>query len=238
MAALADYFFDALLVELNKQIIRSGMFFPYDEFGEKIKYATKPAIPDSLIDTIVTRLVEEEFTTQVSDEIGGDFLKLHYQTVTKYVSDQIASADGFIFRYSQVGSPLLERVFEQLAGNASGTDESFPTTTDPLEEVPASDRIVRRGDNLPIIEAIMSDIHQVRQALREDNELGANLGDEREIIDLEFEIADEVLQKPRFRLKSLLNWLLPALSFLAEKFASGAIGETAKRLVSLLLSLI
>ena len=234
---LEEYFSDALLVELSKQIIRSGTYFPAEEFSEKIQRATNPAVPNNLIDKVLGELVSHGFAAEISDEVGGRFIKLHYAPINKFVSDQIAAADNFLFRYSQVGAPLLERVVAKLQGDIEG-EEHLPTTTDPLEEIPASDRVVRRSDNELTIEQIRGDIEQVRQALREDNELGADLGDEREIIDLELEIADLVVQRPRFRLKSLLNWLLPALSFLADKFASGAIGEVAKRLVSLLLGLV
>lgn len=233
-----DYFFEALLVELSKQIIRSNIYFPTDEFKDKIAQATKPPIPDSLIDAVFLMLVRAEFATEIEDDVAGSFTKLHYAPIAQIVAQRISEKEGFIFRYSEVGPPLLERVASKLFEDLPETSEQLPTTTDPLEEVPASDRVVTRSDNQTKIVEIETDIAEVRRTLREDNEIGADLGDDREIIDLELEVADEVLKRPRFRLKSLLNWLLPALSFLAEKFAGGAIGEAAKRLVSLLLSLI
>ena len=235
---LEEYFTDALLVELSKQIIRSSTYFSTEEFGERIAAATDPRIPDTILDNVLSELVEQGFTSEIQDDVGGSFTKLNYTAVNKFVSQQLADPSNFIFRYSQVGQPLLARIVERLGNVEIQEGSDIPTTTDPFESVPASDRIVRRSDNEPLVLEIRNDIEEIRKALREDNEIGADLGDEREIVDLELEIADTVLQRPRFRLKSLLNWLLPALSFLAEKFASGAIGEAAKQLVDLLLKLI
>jgi hypothetical protein len=235
---LDDYFKDALLVELSKQIIKSGTYFPADAFKERLAKATNPPIPDDILGLVVEQLVKNEFASEIVDEIGGSFVRLNYAPVNKFVSAQIAAGNNFVFRYSHVGQPLLASVVERMVGKPDGHEADLPTTIDLFESIPASDRIVRRNDNQEAIEEIKEVIADVRRIVHEDNEVGSDLGDDREIIDLELEIAGDVIQRPRFRLKSLLNWLLPALSFLAEKFATGAVGEAAKRLVTLLISLV
>lgn len=237
MNELALYFAQALLVELDKQIIQSTKYFPASEFLERIRSATRPAIPEHLVGIVIGYLEDHAAISVIKDDVVGDFIKLEYWDVHNIVAQGKADKAGFIYRYSQVGSLLLERILEKLEGDAPEHAGAIPTTADPFEEVPASDRIVSRNDNLEAIGEIKSDISELRRIIKEDNEVGAEIGDAREIVDFELEVADSVLERPRFRLKSLLNWLLPALSFLADKFAGGAIAELAKRLVTALLGL-
>jgi len=143
------------------------------------------------------------------------------------------------------GAPWFKKVFdnrkfwEELHG-----ERDYPIRRDPdpitfdlgnLEEsVPAADRIVLRTDNYETLNEVEKSLDLISQELRTDNEVGAEIGDLREVLELEVAVAKEVIEKSRFRLSSLLGWLMPALRFLIEKFSASAIGETAKHLVNLL----
>jgi hypothetical protein len=100
--------------------------------------------------------------------------------------------------------------------------------------VPASDRIVSRSDNLEVIEALTDDLEALGEEIQSNNEIGAALGDDREVIGHELAVARDTLDKERFRISSLLAWLLPALRFLAKRFAGTSVDEIAVRLIQAL----
>lgn len=236
---LEDYFTDALLVELNKQIIRSNSYYSEISFKDALKGSVKPPVPNEIIDNVLANLVKSNFVTIVEDDVGGNFCQLEYKSLNRHVIDSVASGEGFLFRYSKVGRPLLESIIDRLYNPEplKSQEDYFPESTDPLEDIEASDRVVSRSDNLPAIKNIDELINDAKIEINTSNEVGEVLGNEREIISLEFDIAQEVISKPRFRLKSLLNWLLPALKYLSDKFSGSALAEIAKRLVDLLLDL-
>jgi hypothetical protein len=104
-------------------------------------------------------------------------------------------------------------------------------------KTPASDRFVSRTDNTDLFE-LEAEIGSLAGALQTSNEAGAILGSDREALIGELEAASLIASKTRVRLKALWSLLMPTLRFLSEKFASGAIGDAAKRLIELLLKII
>ena len=176
------------------------------------------------------------------DEFAGFYYSLSKNELEKFREVQLR--DNFILeRANRFGGGFFKEALRGIVAAESGkSDEDEGEASSEVAAVNeptaiASDRIVSFNDNQAEIAEIRSEIALVRDEIRGNNEAGSELGDAREVIDLELEIADEILSKKSFRLKSLVGWLLPALTYLADKFASGAIGEAAKKLISLLLSL-
>ena len=109
---------------------------------------------------------------------------------------------------------------------------------DKSPSIPASDRLVSRSDNLKPINLIKSGLEELSTLVQStDNEVGDKIGDQREVIAEEISFAKRAVASPRFRLESLIGWLKPVLTYLADKFAGGAIADVAKRLLELLLTL-
>ncbi|MGN6289891.1 MAG: hypothetical protein ACTHNA_11570 [Sphingopyxis terrae] len=176
------------------------------------------------------------------DEFAGNYYYLKKDELEKY--REVHLRDNVILeRANRFGAGFFKDALRGIVAAESGEntandgEASLKIAAENEPTAIASDRIVSFSDNQPEIAAIRSEIALVREEIRGNNEAGSELGDAREVIDLELEIADEILSKKSFRLKSLVGWLLPALTYLADKFASGAIGEGAKKLISLLLSL-
>lgn len=103
--------------------------------------------------------------------------------------------------------------------------------------VPASDRVVTLTDNRREIEILHLDIKGLSEEISSNNEASIDLGEEKEIIKGELAAAEVLVSQPSFRLARLTALVLPALRYLAEKFASGAIGELAKRIITALAEL-
>jgi len=176
------------------------------------------------------------------DEFAGAYYYLKKDELEKY-RDVYLRDNSILERANRFGTGFFKDALRGIVAAESG-ENGINDGEAPLEIAAeneptaiASDRIVSFSDNQLEIAAIRSEIALVREEIRGNNEAGSELGDAREVIDLELEIADEILSKKSFRLKSLVGWLLPALRYLADKFASGAIGEAAKKLISLLISL-
>ena len=138
----------------------------------------------------------------------------------KHLEQALVRPDSFAFHYASRGDEWLQR--RRLA----------------LNGVPASDRIVLKSDNQPAINAISADLDVIESALATDNLLGADLGDERQLIQGEISAAKTLVKQPRFRSARIVELLLPALKYLADKFSGASIGEVAKRLIQLLLELL
>ena len=137
-----------------------------------------------------------------------------------YVEEQLEIDQTIINEYSKFGDHWLER---QTLG---------------IGDIPASNRIVTRSDNQKEMEEIDNEVSLIQQELNENNEVGDDLGEDKSLIKVELEAAQVITKHNRFRVSSILNLILPALRYLADKFGSAAIGESAKRLIALLLGLI
>lgn len=135
------------------------------------------------------------------------------------VERNLSNGQSGLFQYYQLGDDWLQN------------------QTLPIDGVPASNRIVNRGHNSHEISVIESQLDEISEALRSNNELSDSLGEEKDLIQSEIEASKILVKSPNFRLGRLISLLMPALKFLAEKFASGAVGETAKLLITLLLGL-
>ena len=142
-------------------------------------------------------------------------------TTTGYTAIErgLMEENSFVFNYATRGDEWLKKQSLSIGG------------------VPASDRIVSRKDNQELFEQITADLATIETVMATDNEVGAVLGDERDLIQGEFAAAKELVKQPRFRLRRAVELLIPALRYLAEKFSGAGIGEAAKHLIKLLIEL-
>lgn len=107
----------------------------------------------------------------------------------------------------------------------------------PLREyspAPSADLILSRLEDRSRVEQIQNAIREIGKELRENNEVGAALGEDKDIISSEIAAAEVVVSKGEFRLHRLIALIIPALRFIADKFAGTALSEAAKRLITLL----
>ena len=104
--------------------------------------------------------------------------------------------------------------------------------------IPAADRIVSKNDNYEAIAAIEGELQNLQKVIATDNGIGSELGDERGILIHEIQVAAETVKKEKFRLGSLIGWLVPALKFLAKRFAGTSVDEISTRLIALLEKLV
>lgn len=201
---------------------------------------------DEVVDWAVRQLESWDLITIIKDKYAGETLRLYGAKTDEALSDVSALGNQELVTKARVGGvDWFNRVFsnEQFWRDvqddppAEIADEE--TATGPAEEfVPASDRIVSRSDNRVQLEVIQSDMRGLTDEIETNNEISVELGDEKEIIKGELSAADTLLDQPSFRFSRLTSLVLPALQFLADKFAAGAIGEMAKRIISAIIGLI
>ncbi len=138
--------------------------------------------------------------------------------------------------YSHVEKSILEETspisFYAMDGDIWLSDRTLSNAV-----IPASDRVVSRKDNQAGIEAISTAMDEIVEALDRDNQIGAELGDDRQLLLHELAASKELIGGDRFYLRRLFNLISPALKFLSEKFSGAAIGEAAKHLFNLILAL-
>lgn len=200
---------------------------------------------DEWTDIIVKQLQRWNAISVHNDRFAGETFRMFHGNLANAVSRlQETELGETISSAKYEGASWFKRVFESQEywpslykerNNAPlGLDYYKIESKDPL--IPASDRIVLKSDNQSEIDEIKVELANLKSLIGEsrDNEVGSELGDDREIICNELEVADQVIDKPRFRLASLMGWLLPALRFLAKRFAGKGIDEVAMRLLALL----
>lgn len=227
---IVDYFFEALLVQLNKQIIKSTTFLEEDNFRSKIQAATSPNIPDGIVNDVISFLRDEDFILVISDEIGGRFVKLNYARVNTFVNAKADDPSSFMYRYQQIGAPLLRRIADHFDPNHADQNQNAPAE-ELSEEVPAADRIVRLDDNSALRDEIVAKVDELQGAVRGENDEEGKLGEERGRILAELDAGRDLLKAPTVRLRAVLAVLGVALTFIATEFAGGIIGELAVELL-------
>jgi hypothetical protein len=104
--------------------------------------------------------------------------------------------------------------------------------------IPASDRIVSRGDNSEAFAKLEANLQTLSEEVQKSNSIEEELGEPKEVVLGEIAASKVMIREGRFRLKRLIALLLPVLSKLADKFASGAIGQLAKQLMDELAKLL
>ena len=257
----AEYLFLVQILGTEFDEAAAGRWLPVDEMYAHFRQAMKRCFKNrgydvghryqDVVEFYINEMLNRGFIIKEGDEFTGEYLRFSPNTKDTFVKNALDAHD-VAKRISRLGEAALDRALAALAASEgfSPVDDSgiAPQTQDDIDPdevlsglqnlVPGSDRVVSRKDNLQKVQSVEEELRSLRSTLQQDNVVGSEIGDEREVIDLELEIAEQVVQRPRFRLKSLLAWLLPALRYLSEKFAGGAIAETAKRLIALLLDFI
>jgi DNA-binding PadR family transcriptional regulator len=127
------------------------------------------------------------------------------------------------------------------------TEDGIQSTERILEErgqkvrlyspAPSADRILSRIDDENEHKELEKGFKELREAISKNNLVASELGDVRDIIEVEVNVAQELTAKERFRVSRLAAFIIPTLRFLSEKFFGEAVGELAKRLIDLLMRL-
>lgn len=113
---------------------------------------------------------------------------------------------------------------------------SMLTDGEPVEGVPASDRVVSIDDNQR--SDIDETIEKLATEIQISNEIGAALGDSRPRIEAELEAGRRLILPKSVRIGAIFAVLATPLRYLMEKFSGAAVGELAKKLLDLLWKMI
>lgn len=177
-----------------------------------------PTIAESFDFSVGVRRVELAFSSLAGRELveGHETYARIDQKGYALVESELQDSDSFYSQYALTGDDWLSGQKFTVGG------------------IPAADRVVSKYDNQAELEAIVENLEAIVDELDENNEIGAELGDEKELLKAEIEAGKSLTQNDKFRLRSLVAVLQPALKFLSEKFAGSAIGELAKKLIALL----
>ena len=116
-------------------------------------------------------------------------------------------------------------------------DEWLAAQTIASGGAPASDRIVSRSHNQAQVDELVDGLIGLESEIEKSNEVGAELGEDKDIILGEIAATKTLTAAPNFRLQRLLSLIVPALKFIAEKFSGSALSEAAKQLIKLIFSL-
>jgi hypothetical protein len=107
-----------------------------------------------------------------------------------------------------------------------------------IKAVPASDRVVTLNHNAPEYKQATEVLPQIIELVRGDNEYGDADPEDKEQRLAELEAGGRLLKAPRARLEPIKALLLPALKYLAKKFADTTIGLLASKALAALLALL
>ena len=116
-------------------------------------------------------------------------------------------------------SPILRRMIDDNFEAFLGDDQK--NEPEPLNDlVPASDRFVRIGDNMPGYTEVITNVEQASEAIRGSNELPA---ESRSWVKVHLDLGVELLRKGGTTLRSALNSLIiePLKAALAETSEEG-----------------
>jgi hypothetical protein len=173
-----------------------------------ISVALEPNVSGAFVRRAIDALVEDE-------------------TVEQGVGDPEDEAPGSpVFALTQDGIEAAEEALERRGWDLKD-----------YQPAPSVDRIISRANEPELHAEIHGALQEIAKGVRESNEAGELLGDDKTIIWDELETAVSLSGKDRFRLQRLTSFILPTLQFVASKFLGSAIGEAAKHLVNLLLKL-
>jgi hypothetical protein len=157
---------------------------------------------------------------------------LTQRAIDSLISDselEVGSSDGVskdVYALTELGIASAEAVIEQRG-----------VSIEDYEPAPSADVILSRFSDPAIHSELNSQIGELKRELETSNSVAAVLGDDRDLITEEVDVAVQFAAKDRLRVARLQALILPTLRFLAEKFAGQAIGELAKRLVQFLIGL-
>lgn len=242
MAKIEDYAKTLFYRALSPTVTIPEVFFRRHELLVHLQFWVKKAVEEyeaedtidslKLADEIFEELQAGKAIRSIGDEIAGVYYK-YFPASGAVIRKVFLEKDKVHARANSIGVRFFPDVFDAYLGRS---DRNFvvPSTL----VVPAADRIVSRKDNEQAFQEIELEIDALREVIHKDNSVGAEIGDEREIIEADLSAGEMVSKMSRFRLSSLLSLLLPSLRYLSDKFAGAAVGETAKRLIHLLLGLL
>lgn len=206
------------------------------------------ALEDPELEKALAKLARWGFVEISFDRYAGESLRFTRLSTDEALHGIKPVELGEFIKSARVqGVSFFKQVFanahfwEDLAGDAVPellqTDLIADGPVNNDNSIPASDRVVSISDNRREVELLTSDIKGLVDEISTSNEVGMELGDERDLLKGELIAAETLVSQPVFRLGKLHILVMPVLRFLADKFASGAIGEMAKRIIQLIIDL-
>lgn len=230
MADLADYVEAALLKEIaTRQNEVRQVYMPRDSMLQELNRFCPVDIRAEILDDVLVRFIALSRITTLFDEISGDFFRLSIaKIVTDYSANQ-QNKDSLLYKYSAVGVEFLANAVSYFDKEAEYLVEV------PIEyksaEAPGSDRIIRFDDNYQERDNLIGGLQDLAQNIRETNDPDGKLEGDRGRIVAELSAGIELLKGPSVRQRAVLTILISALTYVANAFLGGVIGELAVQLM-------
>ncbi|MGA1797790.1 hypothetical protein VH567_03310 [Sphingomonas sp. 4RDLI-65] len=170
---------------------------------------------------------KEEIADKISLSVGSVFLSRALRGLVgeDLVENSDFENDEYHYLLTNAGWAAAEKL--ALSGLKDG---------EPVEGVPASDRVVSIDDNQR--SDIDGTIEKLAAEIQTSNEIGAALGDSRPRIEAELEAGRRLILPKFVRIDAIVAVLATPLRYLMEKFSGAAVGELAKKLLDLLWKMI
>lgn len=173
----------------------------------------------------------QDIADGLPEDVSGAFLARALVSLSEYhhIEEGLGDPDGQsrdtkLYSLQEGGIEEAESVLVKLGWDLAD-----------YQPAPSSDRIISRAEEPAVHSEISNTIALITKSVEESNEVGDRLGEDRDFVVDELSAARALSSKDKFRLRGLRGLILPALRFLASKFIGEGLGETAKRLVELLL---
>ena len=166
----------------------------------------------------------------IEDQVAGNYYRFIEDEFDAYVDSELKGSPIF-HNYGRIGDSYFNDVFELYQDSGFGIDIDLLNRINSVDQ----ERIVTIGHNSGLVDSVVSGVESIVHEISKSNEAGEALGDERDVIIDELKAGEQVISAKRFRVGTILALLVKPLKYLADKFASGALGEAATQLIWLII---
>ena len=136
--------------------------------------------------------------------------------------------------------PLRKDLFaltEHGIAAAENSIEKRGIQVEQYDPAPEADLILSRIDSAREFGAIADGFRELKAEIDKSNSFDNELDGQGDVVQSEIEAATVLVSADRVRIFRLKALILPALRYLAKKFADQSIGDIAKRLIALLIDM-
>jgi hypothetical protein len=193
----------------------------FEEHGFSLSLTSIPDISEQFF----SELVASDVIVEEDHKFAGLYYLFKPDNYPKFREKALAG-DPINQSAQRIGSRYFGDVFEGYL-RQRGLDD-LEAADRGLFAIPASDRVVSLGDNA---NAILGELEDLKNGLRESNDDSQKLLGRRDRIIGEISAGQELLRSGSFRVKALIAVLMSTLGFIATEFAGGIIGDLAVKLL-------
>lgn len=181
---------------------------------------------------LFTELVESRSLIQEEHKFAGIYFIYSKNKYNAFRTKALESSE-INKATERVGARYFRDIFDGYSLHK--TPDEVESSARAQYPVPASDRVVRLGDNA---DKVIEQIDDLKKAVREHNDEGGKLLERRDRIEGELSAGQELLKAKSVRVRAIYAVLISTLGFIAQEFAGGVIGELAVKLLEQITTLI